>query len=309
MQATIKKIEPENLPVYEIKINDDDNSGVELISLVDEPAINMKGMMFSTDNIYTTFKEISEDKQIIVGPALIPNMRIYREDEKHGSYYVYFTEQSIEKIVEKFNKFGSNRRINIDHSDKMVDAFIMEDWIVEDVDFDKSRMYGFDVPKGTYMIKVKIENKDFWESEVKGNGKFGFSVEGLLGHQLVKFQKETVDDEVYSSIEEGIEDLDIIDLVNIFDIFTECDDINCSCDKKKVKFATAREGLVHPNCNCDLILGEYEKRSSYIGRDGKEYPCILCDQAKKNWNSRGYFRDVFGNRYTKMDIFPYYVKR
>ena len=186
MKGSIKKIDPQNLPVYEIKINDEDESGISLISLVGEPAINMKGMMFSSDQMYTTFKEVSEEKQIIIGPALIPNMRIYREDDKNGSYYVYFTPETIEKIVEKFNKFGSNRKINIDHSNKMVDAFIMEDWIVEDEVYDKSRKYGFEVPKGTYMIKVKIEDKDFWMNEVKGNGKFGFSVEGVLGHQLVK---------------------------------------------------------------------------------------------------------------------------
>jgi len=227
MKGSIKKIDPQNLPVYEIKINDEDESGISLISLVGEPAINMKGMMFSSDQMYTTFKEVSEEKQIIIGPALIPNMRIYREDDKNGSYYVYFTPETIEKIVEKFNKFGSNRKINIDHSNKMVDAFIMEDWIVEDEVYDKSRKYGFEVPKGTYMIKVKIEDKDFWMNEVKGNGKFGFSVEGVLGHQLVKFdksmQEEVIDivTKTYDSIEEVIDDLDIKDLYNIFDLFVE----------------------------------------------------------------------------------------
>ena len=213
MKGRLAKIDEDKLPIYEIVVDDNDETGISLISLVDEPAIIMKGMTFN-DTTIMSFKEV-DDKQIIVGPALIPNMRIYREDEKYGRYFVKFTPETIEKMVEKFNKYGSNRKINIDHSNQMVDAFIMEDWIVENEVYDKSRMYGFEVPKGTYMIKVKIENKDFWEREVKGNGKFGFSIEGLLGQQLVKLSSKNV--EKYG-IEVSIDDLEIDDLLKIFNL-------------------------------------------------------------------------------------------
>jgi hypothetical protein len=213
MKGRLAKIDEDKLPIYEIVVDDNDETGISLISLVDEPAIIMKGMTFN-DNTIMSFKEI-DDKQIIVGPALIPNMRIYREDEKYGRYFVRFTPETIEKMVEKFNKYGSNRKINIDHSNQMVDAFIMEDWIVEDEVYDKSRKYGFEVPKGTYMIKVKIEDKDFWLKEVKGNGKFGFSIEGLLGQQLVKLSSKNV--EKYG-VEVSIDDLEIDDLLKIFNL-------------------------------------------------------------------------------------------
>jgi len=206
-KGKLKKLDKDKLPVYEIVIDDNDNTGISLISLVEEPAIVMKGMLFSEEKTMMSFKEVDGDKQEIVGPALIPNMKIYREDEKYGQYYVVFTKETIEKMVEKFNKYGSNRRINIDHSNEMVDGFIMEDWIVEDPVYDKSRKYGFEVPVGTYMIKVKIEDKDFWMSEVKENGKFGFSIEGLLGQQLVSLSKQE---------ELSIDDLTLEDLLQIF---------------------------------------------------------------------------------------------
>lgn len=214
MKGRLKQIDPEKLPVYEIIIDENDETGISLISLVDEPAIMVKGMAFNDDKSLMAFKEV-EDKQIIVGPALIPDMKIYREDDKYGQYYVKFTKEMIEKMVEKFNKYGSNRKINIDHSNQMVDAFIMEDWIVEDEVYDKSKKYGFEVPTGTYMIKVKIEDKDFWEREVKGNGKFGFSIEGLLGQQLVKLSSKNI--EKYG-LEASIDDLDLADLLKIFDL-------------------------------------------------------------------------------------------
>lgn len=205
MKGKLEKIDKSKLPVYEIIVDDNDETGISLISLVDEPAISMKGMMFNGEQSVMSFKEVSDDKQIIVGPALIPNMKIYREDEKYGQYYVVFTKETIEKMVEKFNKYGSNRKINIDHSNQMVDAFIMEDWIVENEVYDKSRMYGFEVPVGTYMIMVKVEDTNFWLEEVKGNEKFGFSIEGLLGQQLVSLSKEVT-----------IDDLELEDLLQIF---------------------------------------------------------------------------------------------
>ena len=186
-------LQKNDLPLYEIFINEGDDTGMELISLVDRPAIRTKGMLFS-DEVKMQFKQVG-DEQIIVGPAMIPNIDIYREDEEMGAYLVRFTEDTIKKLVEKFNRKGTNRRINIDHSKQMVDGFILEDWIIEDAMYDKSRMYGFELPVGTYMLKVKIEDKDFWENEVKGNEKFGFSIEGLLGQKMVKMEKDySIDD-------------------------------------------------------------------------------------------------------------------
>jgi hypothetical protein len=213
-KGKLKKIDKEKLPVYQIVVEDGDDTGISLISLVQDPAIVMKGMAFNNKEVMS-FKEVG-DKQVIVGPALIPDMKIYREDEKYGQYYVTFTKETIAKMVEKFNKFGSNRKINIDHSNQMVDAFIMEDWIVEDTVYDKSRKYGIEVPIGTYMIMVKIEDTKFWLEEVKGNEKFGFSIEGLLGQQLVSLSKQaTIDDLTEEDLFQIFSELFIADSSNV----------------------------------------------------------------------------------------------
>jgi hypothetical protein len=215
MKRTIKKVDPDRLPVYQIIVEDGDDTGISLISLVQDPAIVMKGMAFNNKEVMS-FKEVG-DKQIIIGPALIPDMKIYREDEKYGQYYVTFTKETIAKMVEKFNKYGSNRKINIDHSNQMVDAFIVEDWITEDAVYDKSRKYGIEVPIGTYMIMVKIEDTNFWLEEVKGNEKFGFSIEGLLGQQLVSLKKQevTIDDLTEEDLFQIFSELFIADSSNV----------------------------------------------------------------------------------------------
>lgn len=204
---TLKKIDKEKLPVYQITLGeDDDETGITLISLVDNPAIEVKGYAFKEESDNYFFKNVKE-KQIIVGPAMIPDMKIYRENEELGPHYVFFTKDMIEKMVEKFNRFGSNRRINLEHTNQMVDAFIVEDWIIEDPVHDKSKKYGFELPVGTYMVKVKIEDENFWKEQVKENGRYGFSIQGLMGQELVKMSREAT-----------IDDLTIEDLCDIFDI-------------------------------------------------------------------------------------------
>lgn len=203
-----KKIDTDKLPVYELTFAEEssDETGISLISIVDNPAIEMKGFAFSNEAEEYEFKKV-EDKQMIVGPAMIPNKKILQEDDKNGLHYVMFTKETIAGLVEKFNRFGSNRKINFEHTNQMVDAFIVEDWIVEDEVYDKSRKYGFEVPVGTYMIKVKIDNPDQWQEYVKEGGAYGFSIQGQLYQKLVQMSKPAT-----------IDDLELEDLLEIFDI-------------------------------------------------------------------------------------------
>lgn len=190
-----KKYPNEDLPVYEIMIDDYDNSGIRFVSIVGEPAIEMMGMMFGKEQQLKEFdfKEV-KDKQMIVGPAMIPNKKIMRKDDDGNKYMVVFSKETILQMVQKFNSTGSNRRINVDHTQEMVDAYVMENWIVEDPYYDKSRMYGFDVPVGTWMISVKIDDDKFWADEVRGQGKYGFSIEGMMSQKPVDMSIEKVID-------------------------------------------------------------------------------------------------------------------
>lgn len=188
-----KNIRLEDLPIYEIEVDEEGNQGIRMISLVADPAISVMGMYFSSDiEKEYRFKSVKE-QQIIVGPAMIPDKRILRKDDNDNYYYVYFTKETIKKMVEKFLKDNNNKSLNIDHSNEMVPGFIQGAWIVEDPTYDKSRFYGFNLPVGSFFIEVKIEDKDFWLSEVKDEGRYGFSIEGLMGQKLVQMEKVSFD--------------------------------------------------------------------------------------------------------------------
>lgn len=183
----------EDLPIFEIVIDEDDNQGIRMVSLVSEPAIETKGMYFSNSiEKNFAFKSISE-KQMVVGPAIIPNKKIIRKNDDGSLYYVYFTTDTIKKMVDKFLKDNNNRRLNVEHTNERVDGFIQSNWIVEDPIYDKSKFYGFDLPKGSWFIEVKIEDTDFWENQIKKDGKYGFSIEGLMGQKLVELSKVSFD--------------------------------------------------------------------------------------------------------------------
>ena len=130
-----------------------------------------------------------KEKQMLYGPFLIPNMLIYRSDDTNGEYYVRFSAEEIDKIASKFNSDLNSKNINLQHSDKKVEAFVAQNWVIDGGE-DKSKNLGFDLPEGTWFGGVKIIDKAFWDEKVKTNEVKGFSVEILADLELQLKNKE-----------------------------------------------------------------------------------------------------------------------
>jgi hypothetical protein len=178
---------------YKITFNpENEMEGIELISFVKNPAVQIKGFAFSEQKEKSFEFKTQDDKMIVVAPAMIPDIEIYRKDEE-GEYYVVFEKEVIFEMMKKFNSQMKDFRFNLDHKDTLAPAYILESWIIEDETFDKSKFYGFQgLPVGTWMISAQITDKEFWEKEVKKEGKFGFSIEGFMGLEQMEFKKEEV---------------------------------------------------------------------------------------------------------------------
>jgi hypothetical protein len=172
------------LPVYNAIIDPDKKDlGIEFVSLVSEPAIMEMGLAFHAHEAKLKFAS-DRDKQIIVGPAMIPDLPLYRNQDGQ-EFYVVFTRETIEALHEKFSKEPKEYKVNVDHSEIVQSAFIKSSWIIEDKIHDKSVMYGLDLPIGTLMMEIKIEDPTFWANEVKDAGRTGFSIEGMFDLMLV----------------------------------------------------------------------------------------------------------------------------
>jgi hypothetical protein len=174
---------------YLISIDDEfgDDLGINLISFVKNPAIKTKGFAFNKQEKGIKFSN-NEAKMRIVAPAMIP-MDIYRySEEEDYEYEVRFTPEVIEKIRGKFMANLQNNDIfNLEHTDEMTPAYILETWIVgEDPIADKSfSEYGIEVPSGTMMVMSQITERNYYNKLVEEE-QFAYSVEGFFGLDELK---------------------------------------------------------------------------------------------------------------------------
>ena len=148
--------------------------------------------MISNDAIQATFAEQSKEKQLIAGPIMIPRKLIYRYDDFNGEYWVYFTEETIAKISYKYLKNKYQDQSNLEHSDelKLEDVTLVESWIIEDSEKDKSyALTGEKYPKGTWYGVYKVGNTSVWKEWVKTGRVKGFSVEGLFSDRIINASK------------------------------------------------------------------------------------------------------------------------
>jgi hypothetical protein len=141
----------------------------------------------------------SEDQQIVVGPAMIPDMEILRKDEKGLPYYVRFSKEVIQRIAEKFMMELRNHDTNIQHdSAEPAHSFVMETWLVENEEDKANSLYGFEVPIGTWMVKMRVLDPETWK-QIKAGKLNGFSIEGnfMEREDYLAYQK---DRELYNRI-------------------------------------------------------------------------------------------------------------
>mgnify|MGYP000627704991 CR=1 FL=1 len=132
-----------------------------------------------TDKGYKmSFQFADEDKRIIIGPAMIPQQLIARRDALGNLFHVYFTKETIRKIAEKFLRENKHNNTDINHDDMVTtNNTLLESWIVEDPQYDKSSKYGYNLPEGAWMVSYKINDEDTW-GKIKRGEIAGFSVAG-----------------------------------------------------------------------------------------------------------------------------------
>jgi len=180
--------------LFELILQDEED-GVFANSLVSAGAIERDFVAFHKEH---QFAAVNDEKMIVAGPMLIPNKKILRLKEDGSSYYVYFSPQTIEKLSRKFMKQKLTDQITLEHGNKTSGIYMIESWLVEHPTKDKSNLYGFTLPKGTWFALYSVaDNPKVWE-RVKSGEFNGFSIEALLTHQK---------SDLKLALEKNIEDL------------------------------------------------------------------------------------------------------
>jgi hypothetical protein len=170
------------MDIIELFIDEnDDVSGIEAVSIVENPAIEEDFVALKNQEF--KFAEVNKEKRILMGAALIPNKPIYRRNEDN-EYYIYFSRDTVRKASELFFIRGNHNKSTLEHQMPLEGLVAVESWIVEDKEQDKSKLYGMDMPLGTWMLSMKVLNNDVWENYVKTGKVKGFSIEGYFADKL-----------------------------------------------------------------------------------------------------------------------------
>jgi hypothetical protein len=185
-----------------------DLDGIDAVSLVDAPAIEENFIALNKE-YKMDLAEVDSEKRILMGAALIPNKQIYRKNGK-DEFYVFFSEATVKQASELFLKNGNQSNATLEHKAKFDGATVVESWIIDNPDMDKSKQYGFSLPKGTWMISMKIEDDKVW-GDVKDGKYKGFSIEGFFADKLEMAEEVALEsysdygNEIKNNAQKGIE--------------------------------------------------------------------------------------------------------
>lgn len=175
------------MQIFELILDENNiETGVNAISIVEDPAIESNFVALSKDKEYH-FAEM--EKQILLGPALIPNKTIYRRSGA-DEFYVFFSEETVRTASQLFLKNSNQSKSTLEHEMKLSGLTVVESWIVDDPEKDKSAFYGLSVPKGTWMVSVKVDNEEVWNNYVKTGKVKGFSIEGYFADKVQMAKEE-----------------------------------------------------------------------------------------------------------------------
>jgi hypothetical protein len=97
---------------------------------------------------------------------------------------------------------GKQNNATIEHELKLQGVCMVETWIKEDMEKDKSAIYGMNDPIGTWMGCLKVTNDDVWENDVKTGKVKGFSIEGYFADKMKMSKTPSVLDEVRELLDE-----------------------------------------------------------------------------------------------------------
>jgi hypothetical protein len=173
----------EELEIIELIIDENtDMHGIQAISVVENPAIEEDFIALNSEN-NIELAEVDQERRILMGAALIPDKKIYRRSADK-EYFIYFTKETVEQASQLFLMEGKQNNSTLEHEVEIDNLSVVESWIIEDELHDKSRKFGLNMPVGTWMVSVKVNNDVIWEEFVKTKKVKGFSIEGFFADKL-----------------------------------------------------------------------------------------------------------------------------
>ena len=185
--------------IIELILDENDElNGIEAISVVENPAIEENFIFLKAEEV--KLAEVDKEKRILMGAALIPNKPIYRKN-KEEEFYIFFSKETVVQASQLYLKSGKQGNATLEHQKDIKGMTVVESWLVEDEVHDKSRKYGLNMPLGTWMVSMKVDNDEIWNDYVKTGKVKGFSIEGYFADKVaMPKEKLSADDKLVKNI-------------------------------------------------------------------------------------------------------------
>ncbi len=179
------------MKVVEFTLDEEsEDCGVFAISLVEHPAIEENFKYFSKDGKQPNqFATIDNEKRIVMGAVMIPDIQIPRLDEEGKEYNCFFSKDTVRRVSELYMLQSKHKNATLDHQRVVNGITTVETWIVEDSKIDKTQLHGLEYPEGTWVACMKIENEEVWQNYIKEGVVKGFSIEGYFDEKQTKMSE------------------------------------------------------------------------------------------------------------------------
>ena len=197
------------LETYKVLFDKNETEGVFGISLVESPAMESNFIALSKEDNLVQLKAIDSEKRILLGAVLVPDKKIYR-NQNGKEFNIVFPAETIRLSMENFFEQGYQNASTLEHDEKqkLKDVTFVESWIKEDEVNDKSVKYGMTEPVGTWFAAMKVNNDEIWNDFVKTGKVKGFSIDGFFDLERINLKTENMNvDLILSAIKDGFASL------------------------------------------------------------------------------------------------------
>lgn len=178
--------------IYKAKIKTKEN-GLNILSMVETPAIEINYIKMEEEINHIKMEVLDEEKNIVIAPALVPDMLIPRV-HKGIKYYISFDKETIEESLIKMSAEQKDQNVDVNHSEKLINgAIVMEKFITHPNRVTQVKNFE-NLPMGTLFFTAKVTDEKLM-SDIKAGKINGWSIDGFYDLEIEE-DVELTEDEI-----------------------------------------------------------------------------------------------------------------
>ena len=178
--------------IYKAKIKTKEN-GLNILSMVETPAIEINYIKMEEEINHIKMEVLDEEKNIVIAPALVPDMLIPRV-HKGIKYYISFDKETIEQSLIKMSAEQKDQNVDVNHSEKLINgAIVMEKFITHPNRVTQVKNFE-NLPMGTLFFTAKVTDEKLM-SDIKAGKINGWSIDGFYDLEIEE-DVELTEDEI-----------------------------------------------------------------------------------------------------------------